>query len=133
MSRALFALRADKRKFGDEVIVSLTRVLNRPHDEVAKLMSFGQYSIPSKANSEWEGVLVEMPKGTDCILISPCGEPGWTTMFQFCCEYATSNQTPMVMFNEDYDFCVDVDVGSTPESVMKLIDVDPFCGEETLK
>ncbi len=52
---------------------------------------------------------------------------------QFCCDYAMSNDAPMVMYDSDYNFCVNVDVGSTPESVQKLINEDPFCGEETFK
>ncbi len=52
---------------------------------------------------------------------------------QFCCDYAMSNDAPMVMYDSDYNFCVNVDVGSTKESVEKLMDEDPYCGAESFK
>ncbi len=79
MSRTLAAARADKQKFGDELITSLSRVLEKPYDEVSKLMSFGQYST---SNDSWR-VLVELTSEAHWIHIHPTGEPGWTTSCNF--------------------------------------------------
>ncbi len=79
MSRPLFAVRADKKNYVDKLITSLSRVLKRPHDEVSKLMSFGQYST---SNDSWR-VLVGLTSEAHWIHIHPTGEPGWTTSCNF--------------------------------------------------
>ncbi|WP_144993764.1 hypothetical protein [Polystyrenella longa] len=63
--------------------------------------------------------------------MNPVGEPGWSMMLAFCCEYATGNSSPLLFFDQAGTFCVRVDEGSTPDGLEKLVKESPFCGMDS--
>jgi len=61
------------------------------------------------------------------------GDPGWRVLFNVVRDYSSRAAVKMVIFDQQYNYCVCVDRLSTREQVLKTIEEDPFEGERAMK
>ena len=129
MSNPTFGLRSDRKPFGAELLDALSAAgLGSPE-------TFSALFVKGSCSADVEGSPITMflQNEKSCLVIQPRGEPGWTSMFNICREYARREGVWMVLFDEEYTHCMRIDGESTVEQVYQTMESDPYQAERMMK